>query len=192
MVTVATEANMRKSVNGLALLLALMLGAGAVRAQTSAPATAYDFVDPMIGTGGGGHTFPGAVAPFGMIQLSPDTDIRPFKQSYAVAAGYSYEDPTIMGFSHTHFSGAGHSDMGDVLVMPVVGVPGAGDTVPTEPGDPKIPRSGYRSAYDHKTETAQAGYYAVTLSDSGVRVELTAGTRIGVHRYTFPAGQAAH
>lgn len=181
---------MRKSVSGLAL--ALMLGGGAVQAQTSAPVSAYDSVDPMIGTGGGGHTFPGAVAPFGMIQLSPDTDIRPFKQSYAVAAGYSYEDPTIMGFSHTHFSGAGHSDMGDILVMPVVSVPGAGDSVPTEPGDPKVPNSGYRSPYDHKTEQAMPGYYAVTLAASGVRAELTAGTRIGVHRYTFPAGQAAH
>jgi predicted alpha-1,2-mannosidase len=174
---------MREAVKGLALVVALAFGGGAVQAQTSA----YESVDPMIGTGGGGHTFPGAVAPFGMIQLSPDTDIRPFKQSYAVAAGYSYEDPTIMGFSHTHFSGAGHSDLGDVLVMPV-----AGDTAPTEPGDPKAPHSGYRSAYDHKTEQAQPGYYAVTLSDSGVRAELTAGVRIGVHRYTFPAGRAAH
>jgi len=176
---------MRKAISGLALALAL--GAVGAHAQTLAQTSAYDSVDPMIGTGGGGHTYPGATAPFGMVQLSPDTDIRPFKQSYGVAAGYSYEDPTIMGFSHTHFSGAGHSDMGDVLVMPV-----AGDTVPTEPGDPLKPNSGYRSRFDHKSEIAQAGYYAVTLSDSGVRAELTAGTRIGVHRYTFPAGKAAH
>ena len=177
---------MRKSISVMAMVMAL--GFGSAHAQTaSQDSSGYDSVDPMIGTGGGGHTYPGASAPFGMVQLSPDSDIRPFKQSYGVAAGYSYEDPTIMGFSHTHFSGAGHSDLGDVLVMPV-----AGDTVPTEPGDPKVPHSGYRSAYDHKTETAQAGYYAVTLADSGVRAELTAGTRIGVHRYTFPAGQAAH
>ncbi len=172
---------MRKSISLVAMLLAL--GASGALAQTSG----YDSVDPMIGTGGGGHTFPGAAAPFGMVQLSPDSDIRAFKQSYAIAAGYSYEEPTIMGFSHTHFSGAGHSDLGDVLVMPV-----AGDEVPTEPGDPKMPGTGYRSAFDHKTETAQAGYYAVTLAKSGVRAELTAGTRIGVHRYSFPAGQAAH
>ncbi len=179
---------MRKTVSVLAMVLALGWGpANAQTAPSTAPTSGYDSVDPMIGTGGGGHTYPGASAPFGMVQLSPDTDIRDFKHSYGIAAGYSYEDPTIQGFSHTHFSGAGHSDMGDILVMPV-----SGDTVPTEPGDPTKPGSGYRSRYDHKTEQAQAGYYAVTLSDSGVRAELTAGTRIGVHRYTFPAGQAAH
>src|SRR5258707_12132658 len=86
-------------------------------------------VDPMIGTGPEGHTFPGAAAPFGMVQLSPDTQIRPFKQSYKWAAGYRYEDTTILGFSHTHFSGAGHSDLGDGLLTPV-----SGEKVPLEPG----------------------------------------------------------
>src|SRR5579859_5606325 len=86
-------------------------------------------VDPMIGTGPEGHTFPGATAPFGMVQLSPDTQIRPFKQSYKWAAGYRYEDTTILGFSHTHFSGAGHSDLGDVLLMPF-----SGNDVPLDPG----------------------------------------------------------
>jgi putative alpha-1,2-mannosidase len=88
----------------------------AIAAMSAAPAlaqdkSAYEAVDPFIGTGGDGHTFPGAVAPFGMVQLSPDTDILPFKQSYARAAGYRYSDPTILGFSHTHFSGSGHSDL---------------------------------------------------------------------------------
>ena len=78
-------------------------------------------VDPMIGTGPEGHTFPGATAPFGMVQLSPDTQIRYFKQSYKWAAGYRYEDTTILGFSHTHFSGAGHSDLGDFLITPISG-----------------------------------------------------------------------
>src|SRR5215831_19285232 len=96
-------------------------------------------VDPFIGTGGGGHTFPGAQAPFGMVQLSPDTDTScVIRDCYAHAAGYQYNDPTIQGFSHTHFSGAGHSDLGDILVMPV-----SGDTVATEPGTPDHP--GYRS-----------------------------------------------
>ena len=76
-------------------------------------------VDPFIGTRGGGHVFPGAVWPFGMVQLSPDTQTRHFRQSYAWAAGYQYDDPTILGFSHTHFSGTGHSDLGDVLTMPI-------------------------------------------------------------------------
>ncbi len=179
---------MRKSTSLLALVLALGLGGVAASPSLAAAQTSgYDAVDPMIGTGGGGHTYPGATAPFGMVQLSPDTDVRFFKQSYPVAAGYKYEDPTIMGFSHTHFSGAGHSDLGDVLIMPV-----AGDTVSTEPGDPAKPGSGYRSRFDHATEEAHPGYYAVTLSDAKVRAEMTAGTRIGVHRYTFPAGQAAH
>src|SRR5580692_4988209 len=78
-------------------------------------------VDPRIGTGGDGHLFPGATVPFGMIQLSPDTAMPDFKHAYKWAAGYQYGDPTIMGFSHTHFSGSGHSDLGDVLVMPIAG-----------------------------------------------------------------------
>lgn len=171
-----------------ALLLALALS-GTAAAQTAPPTTApIDAVDPMIGTGGQGHTFPGATAPFGMVQLSPDTDTScEIRACYAHAAGYRYEDPTIQGFSHTHFSGAGHSDLGDLLVMPQ-----AGDDVRLDPGDPARPGSGYRSRFDHAQEVAHPGYYAVTLADSGVRAELTAGTRIGVHRYTFPARRAAH
>jgi predicted alpha-1,2-mannosidase len=143
-------------------------------------------VDPFIGTQGGGHVFPGAVYPFGMVQLSPDTQTRHFKESYAWAAGYQYNDPTILGFSHTHFSGAGHSDLGDVLLVPIAG------EVRLEPGDADKPLSGYRSRFSHDTEQAQPGYYAVTLSDYGVRAELTATPRVGVHRYTFPAGSPAH
>ncbi len=143
-------------------------------------------VDPRIGTGGDGHTFPGATVPFGMIQLSPDTAMPDVKHAYKWAAGYQYGDTSILGFSHTHFSGSGHSDLGDVLVMPV-----AGD-VKWEPGDPAKPGSGYRSRFAHDSEVVQAGYYAVTLSDAHVRAELTAGRRIGWHRYTFPVGQEAH
>ncbi len=144
-------------------------------------------VDPMIGTGPEGHTFPGAAAPFGMVQLSPDTQIRPFKQSYKWAAGYRYEDSTILGFSHTHFSGAGHSDLGDVLLTPV-----SGGTVPLEPGDVEGKQRGYRSHFSHSTERAEPGYYAVTLDDTHVRAELTASERVGVHRYTFAAGAQRH
>ncbi|HWV60631.1 MAG TPA: GH92 family glycosyl hydrolase [Sphingopyxis sp.] len=145
------------------------------------------FVDPMIGTGPEGHTFPGATAPFGMVQLSPDTDATcQIRDCYDHAAGYSYHDPTIQGFSHTHFSGAGHSDLGDILLMPQVG------EVKLDPGDPKQPGSGYRQRFSHDSEKASPGYYAVTLADSGIRAELTAGTRVGVHRYSFPAGKEAH
>ncbi len=146
----------------------------------------YDAVDPMVGTGAEGHTYPGATVPFGMVQLSPDTQIRPVKQSYKWAAGYRYSDTTILGFSHTHFSGAGHSDLGDVLVQPVSG------DVRLEPGEIDKPESGYRSRFSHGSEVAKPGYYAVTLEDYGVRAELTATTRVGVHRYTFPAGKPAH
>jgi predicted alpha-1,2-mannosidase len=162
------------------LVFALLLGATLTLAQGPDP---VKFVDPMIGTGPEGHTFPGATAPFGMVQLSPDTQIRPFKQSYKWAAGYRYEDKTILGFSHTHFSGAGHSDLGDVLLMPV-----SGEHVPLEPGDAEKAEAGYRSRFSHASEVAEPGYYAVLLEDAKVRVELTATERVGVHRYTFAAG----
>ena len=123
-----------------------------------------------------------------MVQLSPDTDTGcVIRACYGHAAGYRYEDPTIEGFSHTHFSGAGHGDLGDVLVAPV-----AGEAVPLEPGDAKRPGSGYRSRFRHATEIATPGYYAVTLDDPGVRAELTAGARVGIHRYTFARDRAAH
>ena len=166
------------------------LGSAALFAASILCAQAPDpikLVDPMIGTGPEGHTFPGATAPFGMVQLSPDTQIRPFKQSYKWAAGYRYEDTTILGFSHTHFSGAGHSDLGDVLLVPV-----SGDNVPLDPGDPEKIRSGYRSRFSHAEEHAQPGYYSVFLQDSNVRAELTASERVGVHRYTFAKGASRH
>ena len=168
-------------------LLALVVVAGPSPAQSRPTgANAWSAVDPMIGTGGDGHTYPGATVPFGMIQLSPDTAMPDFKHAYKWAAGYNYADHSIMGFSHTHFSGSGHSDLGDVLLMPGVGA------VKLDPGDPDKHGSGYRSSFDHASEIAQAGYYAVTLADSGVRVELTASARVGWHRYAFPQGQSAH
>jgi predicted alpha-1,2-mannosidase len=153
---------------------------------TCAQSHGYRAVDPFIGTGPDGHTFPGATSPFGMVQLSPDTQIRNFQQSYKWAAGYRYDDTTILGFSHTHFSGAGHSDLGDFLIQPISG------DVRLEPGDPAVPDSGYRSRFSHATEHAEPGYYAVTLSDYDIGAELTATPRVGVHRYTFPEGKPAH
>ncbi len=167
----------------LLLTVVLSLLCKLADAQTSAPVAA---VDPFIGTGPEGHTFPGASGPFGMVQLSPDTQIRPFKQSYKWAAGYRYEDSTILGFSHTHFSGAGHSDLGDVLLQPISG------DVRLEPGDIDKPGSGYRSRFQHTSEEAHPGYYSVNLSDYNVKAELTATARVGVHRYTFPQGKPAH
>ena len=168
------------------LAMALGLASPLVHAADPAGHSAWAAVDPMIGTGGDGHTFPGATVPFGMIQLSPDTAMPDFKHSYKYAAGYQFADTSLLGFSHTHFSGSGHSDLGDFLVMPI-----AGD-VKLDPGTPEQPGSGYRSRFSHDTEKAEAGYYAVTLSDYGVRAELTANQRVGFHRYTFPKGKPAH
>ena len=165
---------------GLAVLIAATLSFG----QVPDP---LKFVDPMIGTGPEGHTFPGATVPFGMVQLSPDTQIKYFKQSYKWAAGYRYDDTTILGFSHTHFSGAGHSDLGDVMLMPI-----SGDEVPLEPGDIAKTQPGYRSRFSHADEHAEPGYYSVYLKDSKVKVELTASNRVGVHRYTYAPGEKRH
>ena len=170
-------------------LICLLSFAGWIAPHTALAvpgASAYQAVDPFLGTGGGGHTFPGATVPFGMVQPSPDTRIVNFHKSYKWAAGYRYEDSTIRGFSQTHFSGTGHSDLGDFLMMPIAG------PVKLDPGSVKDPDSGYRSRFSHATEKAEPGYYAVTLADYGIRVELTATRRVAVHRYTFPAGKPAH
>lgn len=146
-----------------------------------------DRVNPIIGTNGMGHTFPGACQPFGLIQLSPDTDTIPHNIDgkyqpgvYAYCAGYQYKDSSIVGFSHTHFSGTGHSDLGDLLIMPTVG------TLQLNPGTADNPDGGYRSRYAHETETAKPGYYEVTLADYGIKAQLTTTQRVGVHKYTYP------
>lgn len=151
------------------------------------------YVNPFIGTDRMGHTYPGATVPFGMVQLSPDTDTIPYeaggkynKDVYKYCAGYQYGDKTIVGFTHTHFSGTGHSDLGDILIMPTTG------KLRMNPGTADAPETGYRSAFSHNSETASPGYYAVTLEDDDIRAELTASTRVGVHRYTFIDGGDAH
>ena len=153
--------------------------------HAAAPGSPAEAVNVFIGTGGDGHTFPGASRPFGMVQLSPDTQHRHFRQSYPWAAGYNHADSSILGFSHTHFSGSGHSDLGDVLLMPY-----SGETK-LEPGYPERPFSGYRSRFSHDQEKAEPGYYAVRLKDHEVDVELTASERVGLHRYQFKAGEPA-
>ncbi len=134
------------------------------------------YVNPFIGTGGHGHTFPGAVLPFGMVQLSPDTRID---GSWDGCSGYHYSDSIIYGFSHTHLSGTGISDWGDILIMPTVGAPSC---------DNKI----YSSAFKHKNEKATAGFYEVLLDDDKVKAELTTTLRTGIHRYSFPKTNEAN
>lgn len=152
-----------------------------------------NYVNPLIGTSKMGHTFPGATVPFGMVQLSPDTDTLSYAVNgkynpdvYKYCAGYQYEDPTIVGFSHTHFSGTGHSDLGDILIMPTSG------KLQLNPGVASQPSSGFRSAYSHQTEVAKPNYYGVLLADHQIKAELTTTTRVGIHQYTFSEQDSAH
>jgi len=152
------------------------------------------FVNPFIGTSKMGHTFPGATAPFGMVQLSPQTDFEVmFKKNgnynsktYEYCAGYQYSDSTIVGFAHTNLSGTGHSDLGDFLVMPTSGDLIL-DPIETASGD-----KGFYSKFSHENESATAGYYKVKLDDHNITAELTASERVGFHQYTFPKSNNAH
>lgn len=176
---------MRKKIKRYTSLVATVLLPLAALAQQML----VDYVNPMIGTAGMGHCFPGACAPFGFVQLSPETDTIPHnvngayqKQVYAYCAGYQHDDPTIVGFSHTHLSGTGHSDLGDIMLMPQTG------PLRLNPGTADNPDAGYRQRVNHATEKAFPGYYEVRLKDNGVRVRLTATQHVGVHHYTYPAG----
>ncbi len=167
----------------LAFLAATALPAVVTAAGDGDPAR---WVDPLVGTRDMGHTFPGATVPFGMVQLSPDTrhlsmfdaQGRYVPEVYRYCAGYQYADSTIAGFSHTHFSGTGHADLGDVSLLPVVG--------PLDLAAPPV------ATFDHAAETAEPGFYAVDLDGGAVGVELTATTRTGRHRYTFRDGGRVH
>ena len=150
--------------------------------QRETPDGVARFVKIKIGTGGHGHTYPGATVPFGMVQLSPDTHNRGWDR----CSGYHYADNSIMGFSHTHLSGTGVGDMLDILLMPCTGA------VKTIPGTPENPSDGYRSRFSHDEEIAIPGYYSVILKDYQVRAELSATTRAGIHRYTFPSSDTGH
>jgi predicted alpha-1,2-mannosidase len=139
---------------------------------------AQDFaknVNPFIGTGGHGHTFPGATVPYGMVQLSPDTRID---GSWDGCSGYHYSDNLIYGFSHTHLNGTGVSDYGDIMLMPTM-------------GEPSFDNKVYASTFSHANEKASAGFYSVKLDKHNIDVKLTSSTRVGFHEYTFnKSGQA--
>jgi len=126
-------------------------------------------VDPFIGTGGHSHTYPGAVVPFGMVQLSPDTRLT----GWDGCSGYHYTDTVVYGFSHTHLSGTGIADYCDVLFMPTT-------------GEPELKKEEYRSRFQKRYEQASPGYYRTHLDKYNIDVELTATKRVGVHRYSFP------
>ncbi|RYY55904.1 MAG: glycoside hydrolase family 92 protein [Chitinophagaceae bacterium] len=180
---------MKNSVRAIWILTLSSVTASAW-SQAKTPA---QFVNPIIGTQRMGHTYPGATVPFGMVQLSPDTDTIPYEMNgkynpdvYKYCAGYQYDDKTIVGFSHTHFSGTGHSDLGDFLLMPTAG------KLQMNPGIASEPKGGFRSSFSHANEAAEAGYYKVKLDDDNITAELTATTRVGIHRYSFPKTDSAH
>ena len=166
---------MTKPLRSLLLLLLLATCASGQRELTR-------YVDPFVGTGGHGHTFPGATRPFGMVQLSPDTRLS----GWDGCSGYHYSDHIIYGFSHTHLSGTGVSDYGDILFMPTAGELFLNATV----GDKTD--KGYAAQFNHQHETARPGYYAVRLEDDNIFAELTATDRVGLHRYTYPSTDQAN
>ncbi len=152
--------------------LALLLFASAAIAQ---PTDYSTFVDPFIGTGGHGHTFPGVTVPFGMMQLSPDTRLS----GWDGCSGYHNSDNKIYGFSHTHLSGTGASDYCDILLMPTT-------------GKPQLSNKKYASLFKKENEKASAGYYSVVLDKSNIKVELAATIRTGLHKYTFPKSTSSN
>ncbi|MFP5230546.1 MAG: GH92 family glycosyl hydrolase [Acidobacteriota bacterium] len=197
----------------------ILSGTTALAAQTSRSSKSGSpdhtaLVKPIIGTGWHGHMFPGAVAPFGMVQLSPDTSGPPEPRwndqgdtyGWDHCSGYHYPDNAILGFSHTHLQGTGAVDLGDVLLMPLVegrnwswssGTPGhqaetQTEALGTDSGWVLAPeQTGYFSWFSHDRETMKPGYYAVHLSTPDVQAELTATTRCGMHRYSYPAHAGA-
>ena len=152
------------------------------------------YVNPLIGTSKMGHVFPGATAPFGMVQLSPQTNFELMydkdgsynPETYEYCAGYQYRDSIIIGFAHTNFSGTGHADLGDLLIMPTIG------KMVLEPLKTQNGQKGFYSTFSHEKEKASPGYYQVELDSYGIKAELTASERVGFHQYTFPASNDAH
>ena len=163
-----------KSIAGIALMVFCASCGNGGQQQVTTDYTSL--VNPFIGTDFTGNTYPGAQAPFGMVQLSPDNGTGGWDR----ISGYFYPDSTIAGFSHTHLSGTGAGDLYDLLFMPV--------TLPYK--EDKTSELGIHSSFSHADEEASAGYYSVLLKDYGIKVELTATPRVGVQRYTFPKAES--
>ena len=155
------------------VLIVSLCATSLIAAKPPKKLQAVDYVNPFIGTNGHGHTYPGASVPFGMVQLSPDGGTF----GWDWCSGYHYSDTTLVGFSHTHLSGTGCADLGDILFTPTIGQ--------------SNPDSLVRSRFSHDQEHAEPGYYAVKLLNDEINVELTATKRAGFHRYTFPKSDSA-
>lgn len=161
--------------NNLAIAVFIVISLITGSCSSSVPSNLSQYVNPFIGTGGHGHTFPGATMPFGMVQLSPNTRLG----GWDGVSGYHYTDSVIYGFTHTALNGTGVGDYCDILLMPVVGLP-------------EFNNEKYLSPFRKETEKATAGYYSVFLDKPQVQAELTATKRAGVHRYTFPKSDSAN
>jgi putative alpha-1,2-mannosidase len=159
----------------LRFVLPVAVGCLALSASAQKKVDNTPNVNVFLGTGGHGHTYPGAATPFGMVQLSPDTRL----EGWDGCSGYHYTDTVVYGFSHTHLSGTGIADYCDVLFMPTTGTP-------------QLLNTDYRSGFKKKNETGSPGYYKTKLDKYNIGVELTATTRVGVHRYTFPSTPQAN
>lgn len=173
--------NMNKKILYLLLCLASCAQAPGEPGDGAEP-DILSWVDPFIGTGGHGNTYPGATTPFGMIQLSPSTDAK----GWDWYGGYHYSDTVLKGFAHTHTSGTGLAGLGDILLMPMAG---EGTVLAGTDADPD---SGFRSRFSHEREDASPGHYKVHLDDYNIDAELTATPRTGFHRYTFKRAGAGH
>lgn len=166
-----------KLLKSCCLVAVLFSFSACVSRQLNAGSDSYaEYVNPFIGTDFTGNTYPGAQAPFGMVQLSPDNGLPGWDR----ISGYFYPDSTIAGFSHTHLSGTGAGDLYDISFMPV--------TLPYKEAEAPL---GIHSLFSHSEESASAGYYQVRLKDYDINVELTATERCGIQRYTFPEADAA-
>jgi putative alpha-1,2-mannosidase len=160
---------MRSRIGCIATIVVFLLASS----EWSTAGDLTKYVDPFLGTGGHGHTYPGATVPFGMVQLSPDNG----RGGWDWCSGYHYSEDRIIGFSHTHLSGTGCADLGDILLMPTT----SGEAL----------KDGYASKFSHDDEAASPGYYRVKLLDDNILVELTATDHAGFHRYTFPVSDSS-
>jgi len=167
--------------NWILPLVVLFLLSGCANKKQGRPDLA-SYVNPFIGTGGHGHTFPGATMPFGMVQLSPDTRL----DGWDGCSGYHYSDSVVYGFSHTHLSGTGVSDYGDVLLMPTTG------ELRLNNGATRGVENGYASRFDKETEQAEPGFYNCYLLDYNIDVALTTSLRAGIHKYQYNEDGARH
>jgi predicted alpha-1,2-mannosidase len=171
-----------KNLTCLAAMLAVFTANLFGQAKKPASVNFTKYVDPYIGSGFHGHVFVGASVPFGAVQLGP-TNIS---EGWDWCSGYHISDSTIIGFQHTHLSGTGIGDLGDISFMPTTG------PIKVVKGTIENPQSGYVSLFSHKDEVVKPGYYKVKLKRYDIGVELTASTRVGMHKYTFPASESAH